>query len=217
MKGSRAATTATAARLERRALLRTLVDRVTGASGEAVRGFLQKSPAFFLNIWMAASKLMLDAARGVDGSTVITAAGGNGTAFGIQIASRPEEWLVAPAMPPAVAPGSLGAAVPLGAIGDSAVVDILGLGAMTSLQRGMAAPIPAFAGPADDLALLLHERHPAMRRSRPLMVTSARRVADLGKTPIISLGVLDKDGRLGRLTGGYYRPPAEIFHRAASR
>jgi len=29
----------------------------------------------------------------------------------------------------------------------------------------------------------------------------------------MSLGVLDKEGRLGRLTGGYYRPPGAIFRR----
>ena len=196
------------------ALLATIGDRVAGDGGRALREFLQRSPSFFLNIWMAASKLMLDAARAIDASTVITAAGGNGSEFGIQLASKPGEWFTVPATPPAVAPGSLGGAQPLGAIGDSAVVDMLGLGAMTNLGQGAAPQLPAFVERADGLSALLYERHPAMSRTHPLMVTSARRVLDSGRMPIISLGVLDKDGLLGRLTGGYYRPPTEIFRRA---
>jgi len=195
------------------ALLETIDDRVTGDRGQALREFLQRSPSFFLNIWMAASKLMLDAARGSGASTVITAAGGNGSAFGIQIASRPGEWFAVPAMPPAVAPGSLGSAQALGAIGDSAVVDMLGLGAMTNLERGLAPQLPAFIGQTDGLAALLYARHPAMARTHPLMVTSAQRAVESGRAPIMSLGVLDKEGRLGRLTGGYYRPPGAIFRR----
>lgn len=196
------------------ALLATIGDRLTGDRGHALREFLQRSPSFFLNIWMAASKLMLDAARGIDASSVIIAGGGNGSAFGIQIASKPGEWFIVPATPPAVAPGSLGSSEPLGAIGDSAVVDLLGLGAMTSLEHGVGPQLPAFVEQADGLAELLQERHPMMSRTHPLMVTSARRALELERAPVISLGVLDKDGRLGRLTGGYYRPPAAIFRRA---
>jgi hypothetical protein len=197
------------------ALLRTLLERVKGSASDAVmQPFLERSPAFFLNIWMAASKLMLMAASGVEGSTVITAAGANGTEFGFQIAARPHEWFIAPALPPAVAANALGAAEPLGAIGDSAVVDILGLGAMTTVAAGGGPAIPAFIEGVDGISALLHESHPRMRRSRPRMIMSARRIVESGKAPVIGLGVLDRAGRLGRLTGGYYRPPHSLFERA---
>lgn len=198
------------------ALLATIGDRLARDRGQASREFLQRSPSFFLNIWMAATKLMLDAARGIDASTVIIAGGGNGSAFGIQIASKPGEWFIVPATPPVVEPGSLGSSQALGAIGDSAVVDLLGLGAMTSLEQRVGPQLPAFVERADGLAALLHERHPMMPRTHPLMVMSARRALESGVSPMISLGVLDKEGLLGRLTGGYYRPPAAIFRRAVN-
>jgi len=193
------------------ALWKTIERRLNDDAAAICREFLQRSPSFFLNVWMAASQLMLRAARGIPGATVVTAAGGNGTEFGIRIASKPETWFTARAMPPAVAPGGLGAAEPLGAIGDSAVVDILGLGAMTTLESGVAPALPPFVQGAEGRASLLAAAHPRFRRTHPRMVVSARRVVESATVPIISLGVLDKAGRLGRLTGGYYRPSFDLF------
>lgn len=198
------------------ALLSTIDRHLVSPKAHASRAFLQRSPSFFLNIWMAASQRMLAAARGVSGSTVVTAAGGNGIEFGIKIASTPDTWFAAPADPPAVAPGALGAAEPLGAIGDSAVVDILGLGAMTRLELGAAPAIPAFVEHAERAGALLSRPHPRFARTHPCMIMSAQAVVESGTLPIISLGVLDRAGRLGRLAGGYYRPPLEIFERAVT-
>ena len=205
------ATAELAARLER---------RWTGVDAQACRDFMSRAPGFFLNIWMAASKSMLDAARAIVESSVIIAAGGNGKAFGIQIAAAPGTWYTAPADPPAVAPGGLPAnATPLGAIGDSAIVDCLGLGAMTTPTSAAVAPSP-FADLFPDAvgvpAHLLMSAHPGLPRMRPLVITSARRAADAAQVPVVSLGVLDSAGELGRLAGGFYRPPLDIFRRAAA-
>ncbi len=200
------------------ALLRMLGPRLAGPQADRCRAFLRESPSFFLNLWMAASKAMLEGARGIDGCTVVTAAGGNGVEFGIQIASKPDRWFVCAAAAPAVAPGSLAADVePLGAIGDSAVVDILGLGAMMTMQQRNAnvSPLPSFV--EDNAApTLLAKPHPRFRRTHPWMVLSAQRIVESRRTPIVSLGVLDKFGRLGRVAGGYYRPPLDIFERAVA-
>jgi hypothetical protein len=205
------ATAELATRLER---------RWTGVDAQRCRDFMSRAPSFFLNVWMAASKSMLDAARNIAESSVIVAAGGNGKAFGIQIAAAPGTWFTAPADPPAVAPGGLPAnATPLGAIGDSAIVDCLGLGAMTAPTSATAAPPPfadLFPDAVDAPTRLLTTEHPGFSRMRPLVIASAARAADSAQVPIVSLGVLDSAGELGRLAGGFYRPPLDLFRRAAA-
>lgn len=200
------------------ALVEILEQRLSGSEAGSCRAFLRQAPSFFLNIWMASSKLMLDAARGVNGSSIITAAGGNGFEFGIQVASNPATWFTARATPPVLAGDQVTAgAESLGAIGDSAVVDFLGLGAMTTPAQVVKARhvFPeSFRVAAEAPRKLLLALHPSFGRTRPFMVTSAQRVIDVGQAPIVSLGVLDKGGRLGRLGGGYYRPPLEIFAHA---
>jgi len=203
------------------ALASQLEARWIGADASACRDFMQRAPSFFLNLWMAASKCMLDAARGIDGSSVVIGAAGNGVDFGIRLASRPDAWINAAAEPPAVARGALTAdAMPLGAIGDSAVVDILGLGAMTTSASNEGAR-PAFADVLADAIdaprTLLAASNDAFTRTRPRMVVSARRVVETRQTPIVSLGVLDKAGLRGRLAGGFYRAPLAVFERAHGR
>ncbi len=116
-----------------RALVAELEDRTPGGiRRDDVREFMASSPMLFLNLWMAATKCMMTLASGVEGSSFVTAAGGNGVEMGVQISGLSGRWFVAPAAPPR---GNFDIDVPvdraLGAIGDSAIVDALGLGAMT--------------------------------------------------------------------------------------
>jgi len=195
--------------------------RWTGADATACREFLGRASSFFLNMWMAASKCMLNAARGIAGASIVTAAGGNGTEFGIQIASKPGAWFSASAEAPAVTPGILPAdAGPLGAIGDSAIVDCFGHGAMTTPTRGGDAARPPFADLMPEAISVSRQlfaaAHPGFPRTEPLVILPAMRVVQSKQVPVVSLGVLDKAGQRGRLAGGFYRPPLAIFTRAVS-
>ncbi|MGH6798303.1 MAG: DUF1116 domain-containing protein, partial [Roseiarcus sp.] len=112
-----------------------LVERLSTRLGEdggadKARRFLEKSPGFFLNLWMAASQCILAAGEG-PGSSLVTAIGANGGEVGLRIGAMPGRWFTAPAEPPRglLDPG-ITEGERLGAIGDSAVVDALGLGAM---------------------------------------------------------------------------------------
>jgi len=101
---------------------------------------------FFLNVWMAACAVMLQAGAGIAGSAMVVAAGGNGDEAGLKIAGRPDRWLTLPAAPPRgprLAP-ALEAAPFLPAIGDSVVIDACGFGAQAlSFAPGLRA---AFEG-----------------------------------------------------------------------
>ena len=112
-------------------LLAELQSRARRPLDADVVEFLAKSPSMFLNLWMAATKSMMRAADGTEDASLITAAGGNGQTVGIQIAGVPGHWFTAPATPPL---GRFDVDLPpdraLGAIGDSAVIEGFGLGAM---------------------------------------------------------------------------------------
>jgi hypothetical protein len=190
------------------------------ASGEAdrARAFLADSPMFFLNLWMAATKCMLKAAEGVAGSSLITAAGGNGAAVGIQLAGMQGRWFTAKAEPPngALLSG-FGPERRLGAIGDSAIVDVAGLGAMAMSYApeqkkalGTFMPENGFDLPR----LLLQAEHPGFGEFGLRLGVTARAVIAHGAAPVTSLGILDIKGEAGRIGGGLYQAPVAVFREA---
>jgi hypothetical protein len=186
----------------------------------AALDFLRASPAFFLNLWMAASGLMMRAADGLAGSSFVRAAAGNGTEFGIQVAGLPGRWFTAPATPPhgpidAAAAGASG----VGAIGDSAVVDAFGLGGMAmsfapAVRANLASHLPADA--AERPQRLLAQPHPRLPLSGARVVLTARRVVAAGVTPLVTLGIIDRAGQRGRIGGGIYEAPLSVFTAAVA-
>ena len=188
------------------ALVAELIDRTPGGiTDPEVLDFMHNSPSLFLNLWMAATKCMMKLAEGVKGSSFITAAGGNGREVGIQVAGLPGHWFTVPAKPPV---GTFDFDLPtdraMGAIGDSAVVDAFGLGAMSG---GLSEP----DNPAAILSSALSvSEHPYFQHLNIKLGSTARAVVDHGRGPVISLGILDKDGVLGRLGGGLYEMPVSL-------
>ncbi len=176
--------------------------------------YLKSSPSFFLNLWMAACKCMLSAADHMENCSVVTTAGGNGTHVGIQVSGLPGQWITIEAEPPV---GDTGDFVPeraLGAIGDSAIVDAAGFGAMAislspiqkqALQVGL--PDKADSLPAK----LLPSVHPGFGSLGIRTGLNARTVIEVQDTPIVALGILDKLGEKGRIGGGIYQVPINLF------
>lgn len=201
-----------------RALAAALAQRLSAANSATCTDYLAQSPGFFLNLWMAASRCMLSAASGTPNASVVTAAAGNGLDFGIQLAGLPGRWFTHAADAPRVADSSAELkASSLGAIGDSAIVDLLGLGAMKTLSKASAEPA-AFAATWPGMdgmpRVLLRARHPAMERAAPMMVLDARTIVRSAQEPLVSLGVVERTGQRGRLAGGFYRAPAALFAEA---
>jgi hypothetical protein len=158
---------------------------------------------------------MLSAAIGVEGSSAITAIGGNGIDFGLQIAARPGSWVTTPAsVPDGVYDTGYSAADGIGAIGDSAVVDTFGLGAMavafSPAQASALDPVLP-AGVQRLPAMLLGAVHRGFVRVSPLYGLAAQRVVDKNVSPVIALGIIDRTGVNGRVGGGIYRPPVSLF------
>ncbi|MDJ0358438.1 DUF1116 domain-containing protein [Paenarthrobacter sp. PH39-S1] len=184
---------------------------------QRVTEFLQDSTAFALNLWMAAAALSLQAGAGVTGSTLITRAGGNGVDFGIQVSGLPDRWFTVPATPPiGDVPDVFSGLRATGAIGDSAVVDVVGLGgaalkwAPSSVERlGSHLPDRALERPE----LLLAEPHGPLGTRTAL---TAEAVVREGLAPIVLLGMIESTGLEGRIGGGAYVPPVTLFQAALS-
>ena len=184
-----------------------------GITDSDALAFMNSSPSLFLNLWMAATKCMMQAASGIDGSSLITAAGANGVDVGLQISGLPGQWFTDQALPPrGKFDIDLGLDRALGAIGDSAIIDGLGLGAMAidlapEQFKNLSESLPADY--QKRIKQLKHSVHPDIGRVR--LGICARQIAEFGITPMIALGILDNQGEQGRLGGGIYEMPLAPF------
>ncbi len=201
------------------AVRNVLAARMAGAADQALQGFLDDAPAFFLNLWMASCLLMMASADGVEGSTLVTGAGGNGVTFGIKLSGADRRWFPDRAQPPAGPrlPGAPPEAEVMPAIGDSAVVDATGFGAFAlgfapgladALRDYLPEPIEQYPGrlltmPSKELAI----------GSLPLGLDAAR-VADTGMAAPCVLAMVDAAGRHGMLGRGVAMMPVTAFRRA---
>jgi hypothetical protein len=191
------------------------------SNGAAVISFIEQGPSFFLNIWMAACKCMLNAARNTKHSSLIISAGANGATTGIQLAANPTKWTIADAVTPTgkFDRDDLPASRGLGAIGDSAIVDAMGFGAMAMpyskpQQAALGAYLPAQG--LDLGNLLLSAVHPGFGALNLPVGLTARACVESGFAPIVSLGILDREGKLGRLGGGIFTQPLDMIATAVS-
>jgi len=187
--------------------------------------FIAGNDHFFLNISMASCKAMLDAAHGVEYSTLVTAMARNGVEFGIRMSGTGDRWFTAPA--PMVDglffPGySQADAAP--DLGDSAITETAGIG---GFAMGAAPAIVQFVGgtPQDAIAYTREMYHitlgvnggftlpPLNFDSAPTGI-DARKVVDTGIAPVINTGIAHKDAGVGQVGAGITRAPLECFDQA---
>ncbi|HEY4069750.1 MAG TPA: DUF1116 domain-containing protein [Burkholderiaceae bacterium] len=177
------------------------------------------TPLFFLTPWMAAAALILRAGEGRDLPRLVSRAGGNGERFAIALAGAPERWIACAATPPQgpFIPSAPQGTPVLGAVGDSAVIDMLGLGG----QRLAHAPEPfglvqsrLDADHGERARRLLLAPHPGLPQQWPIGV-DVRRVVSQANPPFVMLAMIAADGKTGFLGRGGYRPPLDLFEEAA--
>ena len=193
-----------------------------------VMRFVGGNDHFFLNLAMPACKLALDAARGIEGSTMVVAMARNGTEFGIQTAGTGDEWFTGPAQ---VADGLyLGDYGPDDAnpdIGDSAITETAGLGGFAmatapAIVRLVGGSVPdALATTRRMLEITLGENP---RWSVPVLEfqgvptgIDVSRVCRTGILPQINTGMAGRVAGVGQVGAGLVTPPAEIFPQALAR
>ena len=208
-------------------LIRTLLPGLVsgGDKGVETARFLASNHLVFLNIVMAAAKATSDWAAEVPGSSIVTCMSRNGTTFGVKVAGL-DRWFTAPA--PAVGqalfhPG-YGPEDAAPDIGDSAVLETLGLGGAaaaaspavaTFLGGKMSAAVAATqAMESICAARSTRFRIPYLDFSGSPIGIDLRRVVTLEVTPRITTGILDATEGRGQVGAGVATAPLAAFHAA---
>ena len=177
-----------------------------------------EAPLYFLNLWMPACQLMLLAAEGEKGSSLVTRLCANGEDIGLQVAGLPGEWFTAPATP---VQGPFMKGAPENpqhppATGDSGVIDAFGLGGQGLRHApSLQAAFQLWLAPDDDQRArsMLAGMHPILETPFGL---DAAAVAKSGRSPLLSTGMVSADGR-GLLGRGICAVPVKLFADAAAR
>ena len=200
----------------------------SGADPESVArafAFMAGNDHFFINLSMAACKAMLDAARGVPFSSMVTAMARNGVEFGIQMSATGDRWFTAPAP---VVDGlyfsGFGKEDAARDIGDSAITETAGLG---GFAMAAAPAIVRFVGGSAGEAIAASRE---MRRitigenpafTLPILDFAAapagidaRRVADSGVLPVVNTGIAHREAGVGQIGAGITAAPMECFVQA---
>jgi hypothetical protein len=207
-------------------LIRNLAPGFAALGGERSARFLAGNHHFFLTLTMAAAKCASLAGAGLRGSSVVNLITRNGTDMALQIAGLPGRWFKAPAAPVQDALLREGYADSDAAldIGDSAVIECIGLGGMAVA----AAPaVAAFfgGGAADAIARTELMSQITVGRSRRFTIPAldfagtplgidARLAAELEITPQITTGVLHASSGAGQIGAGVAHQPIGPFRAA---
>ncbi len=187
--------------------------------------FIGGNDHFFLNLAMPACKLALDAARGIDGSTMVVAMARNGTEFGIQVAGTGDAWFTGPAeLADGLFLGSFGPDDANPDIGDSAITETAGLG---GFSMATAPAIVRFVGGSvpDALATTKRMREITLAENPRWTIPvldfqgaptgiDVSKVCRTGILPQINTGMAGKLAGVGQVGAGLVNPPAEIFPKA---
>jgi hypothetical protein len=184
--------------------------------------FMHENDHFFLNLTMPSGKCTVDAARGIEGSSVVVVMARNGTDFGIQISGLGDRWFTAPATAvnglylPGYGPED--AALD---IGDSVITETVGIG---GFAMAAAPAIVKFVGgtPGDaiNVTRAMYEitvaendtyQIPAMDfRGTPTGIDLLR-IIDTWILPAINTGIAHKEPGVGMVGAGLVEPPRECF------
>lgn len=187
--------------------------------------FVVGNDFFFLNVSMAACKNMLDAARGVPSSSMVTTMARNGVEFGIRVSGTGDTWFTAPApMVEGLFFSGYTRADAARDIGDSAITETAGIG---GFAMAAAPAIVQFVGGTPDVALANTMEMLNITLGQNAAFTlpqldfagtpagiDVRKVVDTGICPAINTGIAHKDAGVGQVGAGLTRAPAECFTQA---
>ena len=188
--------------------------------------FMGANDQFFLNIAMAMGKSMLDPAKGTANSTLVTAMCRNGTDFGIRVAGMGERWFTAPVeMPQGLYFPGFSEADANPDIGDSAILEAIGLGAFAMAAAPAVAGFIG-AGGFQDAVGYSHSMGEISAGRNPKWAIPAlefagvptgidvRRVVETGVTPAINTGIAHRLAGIGQIGAGVSRAPLACFEKA---
>ncbi|MEO8719254.1 MAG: DUF1116 domain-containing protein [Burkholderiales bacterium] len=204
------------------ALVGSAFDR---ARSREVLDFIAGTSQFFLNLSMVAAKSIMDAAHGVERSSIVTAIARNGVTSAIRVSGLGARWFEAPSDIPVglfFAGFAQGDANP--DLGDSAICETAGYGgqslaaapALVQLVGGTVAGAIAISREMQEIAWT---RNPDMAlpnldfAGAPAGI-DVRKVVDNGIRPLLTTGIAHRHAGIGQIGAGIVRAPMACFTQA---
>ncbi len=206
--------------------LRDLLPHLVASSHDRaadVATFLSGNHLMFLNVAMAAAKSLVDSAASVENASIVTTMSRNGKTYGIRLPGRESKWFITDSPPIQDAlyyPGQ-GPETSAPDIGDSAVLELIGLGGPA------AANSPAVAGflggrMSDAIAatqsmqkICVGEstrfRLPILDNIGTPVGVDVRKVAELSITPAVNTGIIHNSDGSGQVGAGVAWAPLSCF------
>jgi hypothetical protein len=191
----------------------------------AVDAFVRGNGQFFLNVAMVFAKLALVCASGVHGSSLVTVVARNGVEVGVQLSGTGDTWFTGPAaLPdPAALYEGYGRRDMNPDLGDSAIIEVYGLGALAIAASPLAAPSVGL----DSVTIperMAHLRriaaaaHPALTLvdGPAILGIDARAVVRERIAPPIHTGIAHRTPGVGQIGGGVALPPLFAFTAAVA-
>ena len=206
-------------------LIRTWLPHLTelgGPDGVAFARFLSANHLFFLTLAMAAARSLTEWAAQVADASIVTTMARNGTTFGIRLPGS-DRWFTADAPEVGHAlyyPGQ-GAETSARDIGDSAVLELSGLGAAAAagspaVAQLLGGDLREAAGLTARLAAVCAGRSsrfkiPALDNAGTPLGVDVRKVVELGITPAVTTGILHLSAGTGQVGAGVAEAPLSCF------
>ena len=201
----------------------------SGGSAEdaaAVLAFIGGNDQFFLNVAMAMGKSITDPARSIAHSTLVTAMCRNGTDFGIRVSGTGDRWFTAPVeMPQGLYFPGYSEADANPDIGDSAILETIGLGAFAMAASPAVVGFVGGGGVSDalDYTRAMAEIAIGTNAKWPIPMLDfagvpsgidVRRVVETGIAPAINTGIAHRRAGVGQVGAGIARAPLRCFDAA---
>ncbi len=187
--------------------------------------FVASSDYFSGPTWMVTAKAAMDAANGIENSTVVTAMARNGVDFGIRVSGTGGQWYTGPAQQ-VVGPMFAGYTPADSGLdmGDSAITETFGVG---GFAMAAAPAIVALVGGTVQEAMGYSKTMNAITTGNNPNVTipaldfmgvpsgiDVRKVIETGILPLINTAIAHKDPGIGMIGAGIVHPPVEAFQQA---
>jgi hypothetical protein len=190
-----------------------------------VDAFIRANGQFFLNVAMVFAKLALVCASGVPRASLVTVVARNGVEVGVKLSGTGDTWFTGPAaLPdPAALYDGYGPEDMNRDLGDSAIIEVYGLGALAISASPLSAPSVGLdpATIPDRMALLRRiaaAEHPALvlPDGPAILGVDARAVVREGVVPPVHTGIAHRAPGIGQIGGGVTLPPLEAFTAAVA-
>jgi len=188
--------------------------------------FISGNSHFFLNFTMTGCKLAMDAAHGVNDSTLVTAMSRNGTDFGIRVSGLGDKWFLtkSPHLPDALFNPGYGPEDGAPDIGDSSIIETMGLGgfaiaAAPSMASFVGGGFKDAVNITNEMSLITNTKNskfaiPSLDFDGTPTGIDLRKVVDTTILPSLNSAVVHRKTGVGQIGAGIVKAPYECFTKA---